>query len=71
MAIDPVVKRFLFGVEKDLIKEVFGVSDKEISDKVHAFCKQSNAGAYEELQEGSRKPDIRKLMINKHLFIYE
>ena len=66
--IDPVVKRFLFGVEKDLIKEVFGVSDKEISDKVHAFCKQSNAGAYEELQEGSRKPDIRKLKENAELF---
>ena len=69
MDIDPVVKRFLIGIDKEVIKDVFCVTDKEISDNVHAYCKQANAGAYEDLQEGSRKPDIRKLLINKHLFI--
>lgn len=68
MVIDPVVKRFFLGVDKDLIKEVFCVSDKDISDRVHSYCMHSNKGAYEDLQDGKRKPDLRKLMINKHLF---
>ena len=68
VVIDPVVKRFLLGVDKDLIKDVFGVSDKDISDRVHSHCMHSNKGAYEDLQDGKRKPDLRKLMINKHLF---
>ena len=68
MVIDPVVKRFLLGVDKDLIKEVFGVSDKDISDRVHSYCIHKNKGAYEDLQDGKRKPDIRKLKENAELF---
>ena len=68
MVIDPVVRRFLLGVDKDLIKEVFGVSDKDISDRVHSYCIHANKVAYEDLQDGKRKPDIRKLKENAELF---
>lgn len=66
--IDPIVKRFLLGIDIDIIKDVYGMEDKEFTDYIHDYLSSNAPTEYALTKDGRGRAGILTLQKSAKLF---